>query len=245
MQDPVWSGAQVSRLHHSRRRWLRCTRNNCQRRPTRNLQLIALPATVLLALFMWTSSPSAATAQVNQYSRDGLSFNYPLDWPVTDESNATAQNLSLDRSHKDAMIMIVVMRAQMNAQQFAEAQPKLTKAITTALATEIVNLGAQSQRISISENIGGVTAQGQRFRASLQGETGDADVYWLHLGGRLVHVIFVGSDQERARAAPAWNMICSTLRINASPIEPTPQAMAGEIARGYTNQQVTRRKDEF
>jgi hypothetical protein len=177
-------------------------------------------------------------AQNSRYLRDGLSFTYPSDWPLTDESDATAQSLNLDRGKDEAKIIIVALRIQMNAQQLAETQPKMTEAIATGLTQEIAKLGAQTERISISENIGGTTASGIRLRAALKGETGDADIYWLALGGRLIHVIFVGSDGERARAAYAWNMVRATLRVGSSPVTPPAQSAAPDLS-GYTYTQIT------
>ncbi len=187
---------------------------------------------------------SAVFAQTNHYLRDGLSFSYPSDWPLSDESDTNAQQLNLDRGQNEAKIMIVVLRGPLNPQQLAEAQPKMTEAIVSGLAQEIAKLGAQAQRTSITENIGGLSAQGVRLRATLKGETGDADIYWLYTGGRLVHVIYVGSDQERARAAYAWNMVRMTLRVGASPVAPPMQAATPDLT-SYNYRQITGRNIEL
>ena len=193
---------------------------------------------VLVALAVGVS------AQTNRYLRDGLSFTYPSDWPLSDESDASAQQLNLDRGQNEAKIMIVALRAQLNSQQIAEVQPKMTAALADGLAQEIAKLGAQAQRSSITETIGGVTAQGVRLRASLKGETGDADIFWLYVGGRLVHVIFVGSDQERTRAAYAWNMVCSTLRVGTGPVAPPTQATTPDLSN-YNYKQITGKNVEL
>lgn len=185
-----------------------------------------------------------AAAQTNRYLRDGLSFMYPSDWPLADESDATAQSLNLDRGQNEAKIMIVALRPQLNTQQLAEVQPKMTEAIVAGLAQEIAKLGAQAQRTSITETIAGVSAQGFRLRASLKGETGDADIYWLYTGGRLVHVIFVGSDQERIRAAYAWNMVRATLRVGTAPVTPSTQAATPDLS-SYNYKQITGRNVEL
>jgi hypothetical protein len=182
------------------------------------------------ALILLTASFAyAAFGQANQYSRDGLSFSYPPGWALVDESDAQAQTLNVDRGKDEAKIIIVALRRQMNAAELAEVQPKMTQAIADALAQEITKLGAQVQRASVSQAIGGVQAQGIKLRASISGETGDADIYWLTLGGRLVHVIYVGSDQERARATGAWNMVCSTLRVGSPAVAPTQSATPGDL----------------
>lgn len=173
-----------------------------------------------VALILLTAS--FAYGQANQYTRDGLSFSYPVGWALVDESDAQAQTLNLDRGKDEAKIILVALRQRMTATQLAEVQPRMTQAIADALAQEIAKLGAQVQRAPVSQAIGGVQAPGIKLRASISGETGDADIYWLVLGGRLVHVIYVGSDQERARATNVWNMVCSTLRVGTPPVAPRP-----------------------
>jgi len=180
-------------------------------------QRLCVSRALITLVFVLAFLPSAI-AQTNRYMRDGLSFSYPSDWPLIDDSDATTQSLNLDRGQNEAKIMIVAIRAQMNSQQVAEEQPRVSEAIANVLAQEIAKLGAQVQRTSISETIAGVTAQGFRLRATLHGETSNADVFWLYLSGRLVHVVFLGSDQGRSRATYAWNMVRDTLRLGTPPI---------------------------
>ena len=192
---------------------------------------------LMVALLAVVFAPPAR-GQANRYARDGLSFTYPSEWPLADESDATAQSFNLDRGQNEAKIMIVALRMQLNPQQLAEVQPKMTEAIMTGLAQEIAKLGAQAQRSAITETIGGVTAQGFRLRATLKGETGDADIYWLYAGGRLVHVIFIGSDAERARATYAWNTVRATLRVGAAPVAPPAQGATPDLS-SYNYKQIT------
>jgi hypothetical protein len=198
----------------------------------------------LIVLLLALGRATVGFAQTSSYMRDGMSFTYPSDWPLADESDATAQSLNLDRGLNEAKIMIVALRLQLTAQQLAEVQPKMTEAIVTGLVQEMAKLGAQAQRTSISENIGGVIAQGIRLRATLKGETGDADIYWLQAGGRLVHVVFVGSVAERARAAYAWNMVRATFRVGASAVAPPSQATTPDLS-GYAYKQITGRNVEL
>lgn len=196
---------------------------------------------ILILLFAFAYP---AVGQTNTFSRDGLSFSYPADWPLTDQSDAQVQTLSLDRGQDEAKILVVSMRQQMKAEEVAQAQSIVTEAIVNNLAQAIQQLGAQVERTSISAVIGGVQAQGIRLRASLKGEAGNADVYQLVLGGRLVNVLFIGSDQERVRAANAWNMLCTTLRVGASPVAPPTQAAAPDLS-SYTYRRVTGHRVEL
>ncbi len=199
---------------------------------------LAASAILFLALPVF-----AIVNQARQFNRDGLSFSYPADWALGDESDANAQTLNIGKGSDDAKIIVVVLRRELNATEMAQAQPVMTNAIVDALNQEIAKLGAQVQRSQVSEAIGGVQAQGIRLRASLQGETGNADIYWLPLSNKLVHVVFVGSDQERTRASYVWNMVCSTLRVGSGPVNP-PQSSAPDTS-AFTYRRITGNKIEL
>lgn len=177
---------------------------------------------LLMASFIY-----GAVNQANQYSRDGLSFSYPSGWVVVDESDAEMQTLKLDPGKDGVKIIIVALRRQMNAAELAEVQPRFTQALADTLARTLARLGAQIQRDSGSFQIGGVQAQGIKLRASLQGDTGNADIYWLVLNGKLVHVVYLGSDRARPSALSAWNMICSTLRVE-TPAVASPESVGSQ-----------------
>ncbi|MGZ8844704.1 MAG: hypothetical protein ACXW18_13645 [Pyrinomonadaceae bacterium] len=198
----------------------------------RFLSFLSVALILLTASFIY-----AAVNQANQYSRDGLSFSYPAGWAVVDESDAQTQTLKVDPGKDGVKIIIVALRRQMNAAELAEAQPNFTQAIVDTLAQTLARLGAQIQRDSVSQAIGGVQAPGIKLRASIQGDTGDADIYWLVMGGRLIHVVYLGSDRERPSASIAWNMICSTLRVGAPAVAP-PQSAAPSNLNSYTYRRI-------
>jgi hypothetical protein len=50
-------------------------------------------------------------------------------------------------------------------------------------------------------------------------------------------VIYVGSDQERARATNAWNLVCSTLRVGAPAVAPPQSATPGDL-NSYTYRRI-------
>lgn len=206
-------------------------------------KLFVIFAMVAMSCLIAAANPTSP--QANRYSEDGLSFEYPADWPLSDESDAQAQTLSLDPGQNEAKILVIVLRQRMDAQQLAEAQPKMTQAILDSLAQSFSRAGVTPQPSYVSATIAGRQATGIRLRAVLQNEAGNADVYWLALSDRLVHVIFVGADPELARAANAWNMVCSTLRVEGgAPTPPAQVSPPGDLGN-YTYRRVTGRRVEL
>ena len=195
--------------------------------PTKSLCYMALSLVLLT-----TSFGFAAVNQANQYAREGLSFSYPANWTLVDGSDDQTQTLNLDAGKDGAKIIVVALRRQFTANELAEVQPRVTQALTDATIRVFANLGAPVQRTSVTHAIGGVQAQGVRMRATLGGESGEADVFWLALGGRLIHLIYIGSDQDRARATFAWNTVCSTLQVGTpAVVPPTPSATPSDLNR--------------
>ena len=67
----------------------------------------------LIVLLFALGLVTEVCAQTNRYARDGMSFTYPSAWPLSDESDTTAQSLNLDRGPNEAKIMTV--RATLSA----------------------------------------------------------------------------------------------------------------------------------
>jgi hypothetical protein len=188
----------------------------------RSLSIILFQTVILLFSALLLSTPLAA--QVSQYSKDGISLSYPSGWALSDESDADSQTLALDRGLNEAKIVVMALRRQMDSQQLAEAQSRMSRAILDSLTESITRAGGQVERSSVSVTVGGGQANGIRLRTVLDGEGGNVDVYWLVLDNRLVHLILIGSDQALERASLAWIMVCSTLQVGGS----RPPATSGK-----------------
>lgn len=177
-------------------------------RPRKLYNLLALLLLIALTALL-------SNGQTNQFAKEGLSFSYPADWVLSEQSDARMQSFSLTRGPNEAQIVIAALRSPLTPEQILEAQPVVTGALADSLQQSIVQSGARVERSLVGATIGGAQANGIRLRASGRGEPGNAEVYWVTLGGRLIHVVYIGSDQERLRAADLWNMLCSTLRVTA------------------------------
>ena len=53
------------------------------------------------------------------------------------------------------------------------------------------------------------------MRAVLNNEPGNAEIYSLQLGPRLVMLSLIGTDKEIAASAPAWLAIRRSLKVEA------------------------------
>ncbi|MDX6289056.1 MAG: hypothetical protein QOH42_855, partial [Blastocatellia bacterium] len=60
--------------------------------------------------------------------------------------------------------------------------------------------------------VAGKQATGVRMRAVLENQPGNAEIYSLQLGSRLVLLSLIGTDREIAASAPAWLAIRRSLK---------------------------------
>jgi hypothetical protein len=194
----------------------------------RRLHIVIYPMIILLFSNSVLASPQ--DGQVSQYSKPGISLSFPSDWSLSDGSDAEAQNLSLDHGRNEAKILVMALRRQMDEQELSITQARTTQAILNNLTESLTQGGGQAQQSPVSAMIGGNQANGIRLRTVLNGEPGRTDVYWLTVNHRLVHIILLGSNQALERAAPAWSIVCCTLRIGDAwmPVVPERTSTPGK-----------------
>jgi hypothetical protein len=71
-------------------------------------------------------------------------------------------------------------------------------------------------RTAAQVEVAGAQATGVRLRAVLDYQPGNAEIYSIKLGSRLLLISLIGTDREIAASAPAWLAIRRSLKIEAS-----------------------------
>ena len=167
-------------------------------------------------------------AQNNKhFTKDGLSFDYPEGWLIFDESNSDAQQLTLKRDDSDALIKFFVHRGKADSpERMAQAKTKIIEPYLSYTEKQFVQMGAKPTRTSAVTEIGGESAEGVRIRAVLDSESGEAEIFWASVGGRLVVLTFFGPDKARTKAIPAWDAVRNSLKIEAPAPKATPSPKA-------------------
>jgi hypothetical protein len=160
----------------------------------------------------------AATAQTNNkhFTKDGLSFDYPDGWSVTDESTSDAQVLTLNRGDSPAMIKFFVHRGKVNSpEKLAQAKAKIIEPYVSYTEKQFVSMGAKPQRADATTQIAGLNAEGVHITAVLEGEAGEAGIYWATVGERLVVLTQFGPDKALKKMQPSWDLVRNSLKIEA------------------------------
>ena len=168
-------------------------------------------------------------AQNNKhFTKDGLSFDYPDGWVITDESNSDAQQLTLSRADSEAQIKFFVHRGKVNTpDKLAQAKTKLIDPYLNYYDRQFASMGANPKRAAATTQMGGIDAEGVRITAVLDGEPGEASVYWTTVGERLVVLTLFGPEKAIKKAAPTWDTVRNSLKIEA----PAPKASPSPKAK--------------
>src|SRR6185503_17235924 len=100
---------------------------------------------VLISVFVFALLLGASVAAQNpkHFTKDGLSFDYPDGWTITDESNSDAQQLTLRRADSEAMIKFFVHRGKVNSpDKLVQAKNKIIDPYVNYTERQFVSMGA-------------------------------------------------------------------------------------------------------
>jgi hypothetical protein len=175
---------------------------------------------LLSVLLLCGISALAQTPEAKQFTKDGLIFNYPTGWSINDSSNSDAQDVTLGRADSEAQVKVFAFRPLITTpEKLAEAKRILVDKYIAATTKSFENAGAKPESTPATIEIGTLSAEGVKIRATMDGEPGAAEIYWGVVGKRLVVLTFFGPDKALKKAMPIWDSVRSSLQIE----EPKPQ----------------------
>lgn len=182
---------------------------------------------VAIALCLLTTIGLAQDPNVKHFEKDGLSFDYPANWQISDQSTGQMQYVQLARDGY-AEIRIRTPREWLKTPDKEAAAKKLIQdQYVDSFASQIQQAGMTPKRSTAATQISGADAQGARVRAVMDGEPGGMDSYFNVVSDRLVQMSIIGSEKEIAKSATVWDMIRNSLKV-----EPPPQPKASPSPKG-------------
>ena len=169
----------------------------------------------------------AQDPNVKRFEKDGLSFDYPANWQISDQSTGQMQYVQIARDGY-AEIRIRTPREWLKTPDKEAAAKKLIQdQYVDSFASQIQQAGMTPKRSTAATQISGADAQGARVRAVMDGEPGGMDSYFNVISDRLVQMSIIGSEKEIAKSATVWDMIRNSLKV-----EPPPQPKASPSPKG-------------
>src|SRR5215470_15067319 len=167
---------------------------------------IKLLAIILISYLVAAQTPNTVT-------KNGLSFDYPSDWTMQDDSGGDAQQFSLGKANSDVQIRIFAHKGRITAEKLPDAKKAFIDPYIAATEKQFVSMGAKPEQSPDTSEIGGVKADGVKISASLGGEAGAAKIYWALVGQRVIVLTLFGPDKQLKQLAPAWDLVRNTLKV--------------------------------
>ena len=181
---------------------------------------------VAIALCLLTISAPAQDPNVKHFEKDGLSFDYPANWQISDQSTGQMQFLEL--SQGDVTIRVRSPREWLKTpDKEAHAKKLFQDQYVDSFATQFEQQGMQPKRSPVTTQLGGGDAEGVRLRVLMDRQAGGLDSYYRIMSDRLVHLSILGSERDIAKDALAWDMIRNSLKV-----EPPPQPKPSPSPKG-------------
>ena len=163
---------------------------------------------------------AAQDPNVVHFAKDGLSFDYPKNWSLSDQSTQQMQLLELTQA--DTTIRIRSPRESLTTPEKAAHAKKLFQDnYVNDFYNQVQGAGLTPKRSVVTAQIAGAEAEGARVRAVLGGEPGGLDSYFRVISDRLINLSIIGSEKDITKSAAAWDLIRNSIQIEAVP-QPTP-----------------------
>ena len=165
-------------------------------------------------------SAGAQNPNSKHFDKDGLSFDYPIDWQLSDQSTGQMQFVELTKG--DLVIRVRSPREWLKTpEKETHARKLIQDQYVDNFASQLEQAGMRPTRSTVSTQIAGADADGARVRALLDGQPGGMDSYYRVISDRLVGLSIIGSEKEIGKSAAAWDMIRSSIKVEPPP-EPKP-----------------------
>jgi hypothetical protein len=180
-------------------------------------------ASLLRTLIFATASLLLVTSALGQdpnvkhFTTDGLSFDYPAAWQLSDKSTTQMQLVEL--AVGDVVVRVRSPREWLKTPEKESHAKKLFQdQYVDDFMGQLEQASLHPKRSTATTQIAGVDAEGVRIRAVLDGEPGGMDSYYRIMSDRLVNLSIFASDKDIVKVAPGWDLVRNSIKV-----EPVPQ----------------------
>ena len=173
--------------------------------------LIFATASLLLVISALAQDPN-----VKHFTKDGLSFDYPAAWQLSDKSSQQMQLLEL--AVGDVVVRVRSPREWLKTpEKEAHAKKLFQDQYVDDFMAQLEQASLHPKRSAVTTQIAGADAEGMRIRAILDGEPGGMDSYYRFLSDRLVNLSIFASDKDIVKVASGWDLVRNSIKIETPP----------------------------
>ncbi len=179
-------------------------------------KLVLIFITALCCLNALAQSPQS---ELKHFATDGLSFDYPGGWTLTDKSTPQAQHLTLVRPGGSEMIMIIAYRELVTSSaQFHVAHDQITEPYIESVAQKFGSTGKPAEREFLCTEVSqhNKSVGGLRVRGSFNQQPSTGEFYSFLMRQHFVNLIYIRMDKDAAQGDPVWETVRRTLKIESA-----------------------------
>ena len=154
----------------------------------------------MLAFVCLPANAQASEGETKQYAKDGMAFQYPVGWVITDKSSAEAQHLILSREGSSVLIMIVALRALgSDSAPLDSSRTSFTQRLIETMAKKFGESGSPTERESVCIDVSGKKASGVRLKGMYDKQPSTGEVFSFMMGFRFSNLVFVRAAKDEAQ----------------------------------------------
>ena len=188
-----------------------------------SINKFAIAAGMIISLLSVSVYAQSAAPALNRFSTEGISFDYPAGYSVTDESTDEAQQFVITRRGSSVQLTIVVTRRMIERNEMPAAIENFKEGIINKAAITLGQVDSPGGT-PVQTQLGPRQAEGVRLQ-SVGKRRKSADVIWLRWNFRLIAATFIRSDVDETVESRLWETVRSSLKVEAPVIGRLPDGI--------------------
>ncbi|HEU4869448.1 MAG TPA: hypothetical protein VFT08_01190, partial [Pyrinomonadaceae bacterium] len=144
----------------------------------------------------------AAGPELNHFTAEDVSFDYPSGFSVKNESTQEAEQLIITREGSSIQLTVVVLRRLILKNDLPAESEKFTQPMLKKIAITLGQVKNSTEPTRFQTQIGTKQAEGVRLRSASGKKTGE--LVWLRWSLRLVGLAFTRSDADESVGSQLW-----------------------------------------
>jgi TonB family protein len=168
--------------------------------------------TILIVLLATSSLyPQKANVEAQHFDKADLSFDFPADWTLIDNSTDDVQRVTIGSKNSVNTISVVVQNGAISSCDFQAASQKIKDDLVQEVANQI-HAVVPGQTSPVRTDVGKKNVSGVQLQGRLNGKEVTGEIYSLRLNLHFLSLVYLHADNDTS-ADSAWATTRQTLAL--------------------------------
>ncbi|HQU84514.1 MAG TPA: energy transducer TonB [Pyrinomonadaceae bacterium] len=151
------------------------------------------------------------------FEKDGIKFNYPSDWTITDKSSSDNQLIYLSKDNPSVLITIWSPRAVLSStQQYIDFQRDSFSSYSTGVINTLTSGSRKPAEEYLCLDFNGRRVTGTKYTGTYNNEPAIGEVYPFALGNRFLTMVYTRIDKANSLSDPVWTELIKSFSLSGS-----------------------------